>query len=86
MSFRFGLPNLQALDGRAHREEELTSARMASQQRPLAADVHAPEAAVVPQTESPVPMSSPPQRRLVVFADPVAFRYALADLSCSPSS
>ena len=82
MSFRFGISSLQALDGRAHREEDLTSARRAATQRkPLPAAFDSSEVQAMPKTESPVPASPSPQRRHVVFADPVAFRYLEEDPS-----
>jgi hypothetical protein len=65
-----------------HREEELTAARMAYQQRhvrtgPTPGDVtpapsEKPDGPVEPASPSPSPQ---PKRRSIVFADPVTFRY-----------
>jgi len=79
MAFRFSFP----YDGRAHREEELTAARLAAQHqtgmrqpiRPLdgaATPVEKLEGSAEPASPTPSPQSG---RRNVVFADPVAFRY-----------
>ncbi|TDZ20379.1 Protein STB2 [Colletotrichum orbiculare MAFF 240422] len=80
MAFRFPFP---VNDPRVHREEELTLARVASQQRssrpspldtPLALDPRK-EASTEPATPSPLPTS----KKKWVFADPVAYRYLESD-------
>ncbi|KAL0935375.1 sin3 complex subunit [Colletotrichum truncatum] len=82
MAFRFPFP---VNDPRMHREEELSLARIASQQRsnrpspldtPLPLDARK-ETSTEPATQSPLPTS----RRNWVFADPVAFRYLESDPS-----
>ncbi|KAF9869611.1 sin3 complex subunit [Colletotrichum karsti] len=82
MAFRFPFP---VNDPRMHREEELTLARVASQQRsrgPSPLDTPLPlearkEASTEPATPSPLPTT----KRKWVFADPVAFRYLESDPS-----
>jgi hypothetical protein len=81
MSFRFPLATY-AYDPRAYREEDITQARLAAARTnsrgstreaitPMAGDGKLERAT----TNSPSPAVSPaPQRRNVVFPDPVAFR------------
>lgn len=92
MSTRLQFPG-SALDARAHREEDLTIARMASQrsQRPPAQESQTPPpksaslrpdgAASKSSSESPPATSPPPIRRRVVLPDPVAFRFLEEDPS-----
>ncbi|KAL2136524.1 hypothetical protein VTI74DRAFT_3349 [Chaetomium olivicolor] len=78
MSLRIGFPST-ALDGRVHREEELTLARSASQQRTVKAAVpEAPEGAAAGAAPTVPPT---PNRRRVVLPDPVAFRFLEDDPS-----
>ncbi|KAJ9150433.1 Sin3 complex subunit [Pleurostoma richardsiae] len=88
MSFRFPLATY-AYDPRAYREEDITQARLAAARTnsrgstreaitPMAGDGKLERAT----TNSPSPAVSPaPQRRNVVFPDPVAFRYLEEDPS-----
>lgn len=80
MSFMIGLP---VYDGRTHREEEITHARLLAQRAAAARasqqDPSSTSAAVDPMNDTPAKTPSPamspaPQRRHVVFPDPVAFR------------
>ncbi|KAL2270842.1 hypothetical protein VTJ83DRAFT_213 [Remersonia thermophila] len=87
MSFKLPFPT--AVDGRVHREEELTLARLASHHQRLAKDAAAssePRAAgstamasAPPTTAVPIPAN----RRRVVLPDPVAFRFLGEDPSGS---
>lgn len=76
MAFRFNLP---ASDGRLHKEEELTLMRHASHRTGSARTPHA-DGTITPAPEKPAlptetGLSPAPDRRHVVFADPVAFRF-----------
>ncbi|KAH6657806.1 hypothetical protein BKA67DRAFT_556415 [Truncatella angustata] len=82
MSFRFALPTS---DGRLHKEEDLTLMRSASQRIPSNKSNHvdatlnpAAETHHAPAESTPSPT---PNRRHVVFADPVALRYLEEDPS-----
>lgn len=77
MSFMIGLP---VYDGRTHREEEITHARMLAQRAARANGQEPGSAVTAPMNDmsakTPSPAMSPaPQRRHVVFPDPVAFRF-----------
>lgn len=90
MSFRLNLP-----DGRAHREEDVTQARLAAMRNSTLAATTPREGTPLPgdmrldgslsvDTSSPA-LSPGPGRRHVVFPDPVAFRCALSfHISLSP--
>jgi len=76
MSFRLGMPSLPSLpmDGRVHREEDFTSARLAYNRnsRPNLADAGL---TLQDAASTASPSTSPAlQRRRVAFPDPVAFR------------
>lgn len=84
MSFRLNLP-----DGRAHREEDVTQARLAAMRNSTLAATTSREGTPLPgdmrldgslsvDTSSPA-LSPGPGRRHVVFPDPVAFRYLSED-------
>ncbi|KAJ0122448.1 hypothetical protein J7T55_002961 [Diaporthe amygdali] len=84
MSFRLNLP-----DGRAHREEDVTQARLAAMRNPTLTAATPREGTPMPgdmrldgslsvDTSSPA-LSPGPGRRHVVFPDPVAFRYLSED-------
>lgn len=81
MSFRLNLP-----DGRAHKEEDVTQARLAAMRSSTLAATTSREGTPLPgdmrldgslsvDTSSPA-LSPGPGRRHVVFPDPVAFRCA----------
>ncbi|KAJ0286737.1 hypothetical protein COL940_002879 [Colletotrichum noveboracense] len=84
MAFRFPFP---VNDPRMHREEELTLARVASQQQqqqrskgPSPLDTPLPlEARKEASVESATPSPLPAAKKKWVFADPVAFRYLESD-------
>ncbi|KAI3394626.1 hypothetical protein diail_2490 [Diaporthe ilicicola] len=84
MSFRLNLP-----DGRAHREQDVTQARLAAMRNSALTATTSREVTPMPgdmrldgslyvDTSSPAP-SPGPGRRHVVFPDPVAFRYLSED-------
>jgi hypothetical protein len=73
MSLRLPFPT--ALDGRAHREEELTLARTASYQRNRKPSLPEPPDGTTVMGSTPVAAPNPGRRR-VVLPDPVAFKYA----------
>lgn len=79
-SFRLPLPTY---DGRLHKEEEITLLRKASQRIPSnrSAQVDGTPTPTVQRQDTPVEATASPSanRRHVVFADPVAFRYLEED-------
>lgn len=88
MSFRLNLP-----DGRAHKEEDVTQARLAAMRNSTLAATTPREGTPLPgdmkldgslsvDTSSPA-LSPGPGRRHVVFPDPVAFRCALRPIPAS---
>lgn len=85
MSFMIGLP---VYDGRTHREEEITHARLLAQRAARASQQDPNSTSTDPMNDTsaktPSPAMSPaPQRRHVVFPDPVAFRYLEEDPAVS---
>ncbi|KAK8122381.1 hypothetical protein PG984_011051 [Apiospora sp. TS-2023a] len=88
MAFRFPMPTS---DGRIHKEEDITLLRKASQRNTnLRAGQQQPDGTVtsapVPDSSQTIPAVEPspptgPQRRRIVLADPVAFRYLEEDQS-----
>ncbi|KAK6063061.1 sin3 complex subunit [Seiridium cupressi] len=80
MAFRFALPTS---DGRLHKEEEITLLRNASQRIPSEKPQHIDGTSIPPAETQDTPVettiSPGPNRRHVVFADPVAFRYLEED-------
>lgn len=78
MAFRLPFP-VPSTDGRVHREEELTLARLASQRNARSAALETP-ASSAPRLDpsgDASPAGSPAiQQRHIVLPDPVAFRQA----------
>lgn len=90
MSFR--LPVLPAVDGRVHREEEITFARLASHRQRLGNDLIASSSPEEQSTGNGTMGTAPPVlvptsvgRRRVVLPDPVAFRSVLLSIQAAAS-
>lgn len=78
MSFRIPFP-ATSMDGRIHREEELSLARRASYRNAKATSVETPTSSAPKlsrHVEASPPTGSPAlQRRHIALPDPVAFKY-----------
>ncbi|CAP59846.1 uncharacterized protein PODANS_1_1740 [Podospora anserina S mat+] len=79
MSIRIPFPPAASLDGRAHREEDITLARTASNKNARPAVPETPDGAAAAKVEAALALPPASNRRRVVLPDPIAFKFLEGD-------